>query len=69
MAYELLTWTQTLAWRDQPAKTWEPKRLRRRLLAIAGRVITGRRRIRRVSQRWPWADLVTGGHQRLAALT
>lgn len=70
LAYELLTWTQTLAWRDQPARVWEPKRLRLRLLTIAGRVITtGRRRILRVSQRWPWADLVTGGHQRLAALT
>ena len=70
LAYELLTWTQTLAWHDQPARVWEPKRIRLRLLAIAGRVITtGRHRILRVSQRWPWADLVTGGHRRLAALT
>ena len=70
LAYELLTWTQLLAWADQPARVWEPKRLRLRLLAVAGRVITtGRRRILRLSQRWPWADLVTGGHTRLAALT
>ena len=24
LAYELLTWTQTLAWRDQSARVWEP---------------------------------------------
>jgi len=70
LAAELLTWTQLLAWHDQPARLWEPKRMRLRLLAIAGRVITtGRRQILRLSRRWPWADLVVGGHRRLAALT
>jgi DDE family transposase len=70
LATELLVWTQILAWHNKPARTWEPKRLRLRLLAVAGRVITtGRRRILRLSQRWPWTDLVTGGHRRLAALT
>lgn len=70
LAYELLTWTQLLAFHDQPARTWEPKRLRLRLLAVAARLITtGRRRILRVSKRWPWADLITSGHQHLAALT
>jgi hypothetical protein len=67
---ELLTWTQLLAWPDAPARTWEPKRLRLRLLAVAGRIITtGRRRILRLSQRWPWTELITAGHQRLAAFT
>ena len=70
LAAELLTWTQLLAWHDQPARTWEPKRLRLRLLAVAGRIIsTGRRRILRLSQRWPWTELITTGHQRLAAFT
>ncbi len=70
LAAELLTWTQLLAWGQTPARLWEPKRIRLRLLAVAGRVITtGRRRILRLSQRWPWADLVVGGHRRLAALT
>lgn len=70
LAAELLTWTQLLAWHDQPARVWEPKRMRLRLLAVAARVITtGRRRILRLSQRWPWADLVVGGHRRLTALT
>jgi hypothetical protein len=69
LAYELLTWTQLLAWPDQPVQTWEPKRLRLRLLAVAARLITtGRRRILRLSKRWPWADLITSGHQQLAAL-
>lgn len=70
LAAELLAWTQLLAWHDQPARLWEPKRMRLRLLAVAGRVITtSRRRILRLSRRWPWADLVVGGHRRLAALT
>ncbi|MGO9925591.1 MAG: IS1380 family transposase [Mycobacterium sp.] len=70
LAAELLTWTQLLAWHDQPARTWETKRLRLRLLAVAGRIIaTGRRRILRLSQRWPWTDLITIGHHRLAAFT
>jgi DDE family transposase len=70
LAAELLSWTQLLAWPDHPARTWEPKRLRLRLLSVAGRIITtGRRRILRLSRRWPWADLVTDGHSRLAALT
>src|SRR4029077_574657 len=69
LAYELLTWTQLLAFHDQPARTWEPKRMRLRLLAVAARLITtGRRRILRLAKRWPWTDLITTGHQRLVAL-
>jgi hypothetical protein len=70
LAAELLVWTQLLAWPTHAARRWEPKRLRLRLLTVAARVITtGRRRILRLNQRWPWADLITGGHRRLAALT
>jgi hypothetical protein len=70
LAAELLTWTQLLAWPETPARTWEPKRLRLRILAVAGRIITtGRRRILRLSQRWPWSDLLTSGQRNLAALT
>jgi hypothetical protein len=69
LAYELLTWTQLLAWPDHPARSWEPKRLRLRLLSVAGRVITtGRRRILRLSRRWPWSELLTRGQRNLAAL-
>lgn len=69
LAYELLTWTQLLAWPDHPARSWEPKRLRLRLIAVAARIITtGRRRIMRLSRRWPWSDLLISGHRNLAAL-
>ena len=69
LAAELLTWTQLLAWSDTPARTWEPKRLRLRLLAVAGKLVTtGRRRILRLSRRWPWSDLLTNGQRNLAAL-
>jgi len=70
LAAELLTWTQLLAWDHHPARTWEPKRLRLRLLTVAARLITtGRRHILRLSCRWPWSDLIIGAHNRLAALT
>ncbi|MGH3525434.1 MAG: transposase, partial [Mycobacterium sp.] len=70
LAAELLTWTQLLAYHHHPARTWEPKRLRLRLLTVAARLITtGRRRILRISRQWPWSDLITSGHYRLAALT
>lgn len=70
LAAELLVWTQLMAWTTHAARRWEPKRLRLRLLTVAARVITtARRRILRLNRRWPWADLITGGHQRLAALT
>jgi hypothetical protein len=69
LAYELLTWTQLLAWPDLPARTWEPKRLRLRLLSVAARIITtGRRRILRLSRRWPWSELLITGQRNLAAL-
>jgi hypothetical protein len=68
LAYELTVWTQVLGFDDQPARSWEPKRLRLRLFAVAGRIITtGRRRTLRISRRWPWADLITTGHTALAA--
>jgi len=39
-----------------PSAAGEPKRLRLRLLAVAGRMITtGRRRVLRISRRWSWA--------------
>lgn len=69
LAYELLTWTQLLAWHDHPARSWEPKRLRLRLLSVAGRIITtGRRAILRLSRRWPWSELLLDGQRNLAAL-
>ncbi|MGJ9424197.1 IS1380 family transposase [Aeromicrobium sp. CF3.5] len=70
LASELIAWTQLLAFHDLPARVWEPKRIRLRLLAVAGRIITtARRRILRLPKRWPWTDLILTGHRRLAAIT
>lgn len=69
LAYELLTWTQLLAWPHHAARRWEPKRLRLRLLGVAARIVTtGRRRILRINRRWPWSELITTGQRNLAAL-
>jgi hypothetical protein len=63
LAADLLAWTQTLAFDEtEPARRWEPKRLRFRLLAVAGRIIrTGRRRRLRLPRNWPWNHLIDSG--------
>ena len=63
LAADLLTWTQTLAFAEhEPARRWEPKRLRLRILAVAGRIIhTGRRRRLRLPRGWPWNYLIDTG--------
>ena len=63
LAADLLTWTQTLAFdQTEPARRWEPKRLRFRILAVAGRIIrTGRRRRLRLPRDWPWNRLIDTG--------
>jgi Transposase DDE domain group 1 len=60
---DLLTLTQTLAFDDrEPARRWEPKRLRFRILAVAGRIVrTGRRRRLRLPRDWPWNHLIDTG--------
>ena len=51
------------------ARRWEPKRLRLRLFAVAGRLASGGRRLRlRLAERWPWAADVTAGVTRLQAI-
>ena len=70
LAADLLAWTQHLALADTPARVWEPKRLRLRLLNVAARVVrTGRRRLLRLPRDWPWADIVLTGHARLHTFT
>lgn len=62
LAADLLVWTQTLAWHEHPARRWEPKRLRLRLLSVAGRITrSGRRRLLRLPQHWPWNALLDTG--------
>jgi len=51
------------------ARRWEPKRLRLRLFAVAGRLARGSRRLRlRLAQTWPWAMQVTAAITRLQAI-
>jgi hypothetical protein len=63
LAADLLTWTQTLAFgHDEPARRWEPKRLRLRLLHVAGKIVrTGRRKRLRLPRGWPWNPLIDRG--------
>lgn len=67
LAADLIVWTQTLAFHDHPARRWEPKRLRLRLFAVAGRIIhSGRRRRLRLPRDWPWNQVLDHGWHNLA---
>jgi Transposase DDE domain group 1 len=67
LAADLIVWTQTLAFHDHPARRWEPKRLRLRLFAVAGRIIrSGRRRRLRLPRGWPWNAVLDHGWNNLA---
>jgi hypothetical protein len=69
LATELLAWTQMLALAGTAARRWEPRRLRFRLFATAGRIVRGGRRLTlRLAERSPWASLITAGLTRLADL-
>lgn len=68
LACELLAWTQMIALRGT-ARRWEPKRLRLRLLSVAGRLARSGRRLRlRLAERWPSADDITAAVTRLHAM-
>jgi hypothetical protein len=68
LACELLAWTQLLAFTG-PARRWEPRRLRLRILAVAARITRGGRRIRlRLQASWPWNGLIATAISRLQAL-
>ncbi|MFD1504016.1 transposase, partial [Streptosporangium lutulentum] len=68
LAGDLMAWMQMLALQG-PARRWEPKRLRLRLFAVAGRLVHGGRRLRlRIAARWPWAPQIIAAVTRLQAL-
>ena len=51
------------------AGRWEPKRLRLRVFAVAGRLASSGRRLRlRLAERWPWAADIAAAAARLQAL-
>lgn len=68
IALDLLAWMPMLALTGK-ARLWEPRRLRLRLFSAAAQLVTtGRRRILRLAQRWPWASEITAALKRLAHL-
>jgi hypothetical protein len=68
MACELLAWMQVLALPGK-ARRWEPKRLRLRILTVAGRLVRSGRRLRlRLAAHWPWATQITTAFARLQRL-
>jgi hypothetical protein len=69
LAVELTAWMQMLALTGHPARRWEPKRLRLRLFAIAGRLARHARQIHlRLAVHAPWAHLITQARDHLHRL-
>lgn len=69
LAGDLIAWTQLLTLTGTDARLWEIKRLRLRLLTIAGQLArTGRRTVLHLPERHRWSAYITNGLTRLAAL-
>jgi hypothetical protein len=68
LAHDLIVWTQALILDGELAKA-EPKRLRYRLLHVAGRLaFSGRRAKLHLQNTWPWVTELKAAFQRLKAL-
>lgn len=68
-AQDLLTFFQRLCL-DGEARFWEPKKMRYRLLHVAGRVVhSGRRVILRLQRSWRWTLLLAASFRRVRALS
>ena len=68
LAHDLIVWTQALLLDGEFAKA-EPKRLRYRLLHVAGRLaFSGRRAKLHLQDTWPWAAELAAAFKRLKAL-
>jgi len=69
-AIDLLAWTQTMLFYDQPAlAAAEPKTLRYRLLHVAAHLTrSARRQHLRIDKSWPWAAALVTAFDRLRAL-
>ncbi len=68
LAHDLLVWTQALALHGELAKA-EPKRVRYRLLHVAGRLaFSGRRAKLHLQDSWPWATELLAAFQKLKTL-
>jgi len=68
LAHDLIVWTQALLLSGELAKA-EPKRLRYRLLHLAGRLaFSGRRAKLHLQKTWPWATELVEAFAKLKAL-
>lgn len=68
LAQDLLAWLRLLCLDGELALA-KPKRLRHRLLHVAGRVTrSGRRRTLHLPRAWPWREQLLGAFARVAAL-
>ena len=68
VAQDLVSWAQSLLLSGDLARA-EPKRLRYRLLHVAGRITRSGRRTRlHLPERWPWAGALVAAFSRLRAL-
>lgn len=68
LAGELLSWTRLLCLEGELSLA-EPKRMRQRLLHVAGRIVrSGRRTTLRLPRTWPWAEALAAAFARLRAL-
>ena len=66
LAQLLLAWSQLIALDATPAATWEPKRLRLRLLSVAASLARHARKTRlHLDETAPWGHLITRGLARL----
>ena len=66
---DLLVWTQRLLLADTALARCEPKRLRYRLLHVAGRLTRhARRLVLHLPRRWPWRQELLTAFHRLRAL-
>jgi len=66
---DLLSWTRRLLLPGTELATCEPKRLRYRLLHVAGRIVRHARGVRlRLPRSWPWAQTLATAFARLQAL-
>jgi len=68
IAQDLLRWSGRLCLAGELAIA-EPKRIRQRLLHVAGRLVrSGRKMKLRLPRSWPWADALAAAFARLRAL-
>ena len=68
LAHDLIIWTQALLL-DGQLTTAEPRRLRYRLLHIAGRLaFSGSRAKLRLQHDWPWVTELVAAFHKLKAL-